>query len=246
MKVTTFTTIARMKKDPLYEPAKKGNLRDATSLVMSLVDQTKIYNAMHQIKRPVMVCAIHALELLGINQIPMALAGLINRLGKYRLDDDIIQVNRTHHTGATAMHRLMHKPVFEGRVRRNYFYVLVDDVVTSGSTFKALTRFIESRDGMVAACFAMGNAYSRILGDGTRLHMDIGDWQTLAKFDTDLLIMLLRRHHVCERIDELTPSQVRYLASFKSLERLGAALAAAEQEGRSTEAISCLSKRQSS
>ena len=75
-----------------------------------------------------------------------------------RVAENILQVNRAHHTGARAMERVAVRAVFDGPVEKDGRYVLVDDVTVMGSTLADLANHIQANGGKVVGAVTLANA----------------------------------------------------------------------------------------
>jgi hypothetical protein len=75
--------------------------------------------------------AVHAVEDVGMNAIPRALARVLSVRLDLPVATGIVQINRLGHTGAGGYHRLAFPAVFDGDVNPAD-YVLVDDFVAQG------------------------------------------------------------------------------------------------------------------
>ena len=64
-------------------------------------------------------------------------------------DDSVVQAARVGHTQASTEKRLATPPKFVGVVHPGKSYIVVDDVLTSGSTVANLRHYIESKGGKV-------------------------------------------------------------------------------------------------
>jgi hypothetical protein len=75
---------------------------------------------------------VHALETLGVNEIPAALAKYLARRIGASINDSIVQINTVGHTGAGGYHRLANQALFAGDVVPGRVYLAVDDFVGQG------------------------------------------------------------------------------------------------------------------
>ena len=73
-----------------------------------------------------------------MNKIPRTLAAYIGYNAGLEVDTSIVQTEKVGHTGANAWHRLAFRAKFDGKVKPDKQYILVDDVVTAGGTFGEL------------------------------------------------------------------------------------------------------------
>jgi adenine/guanine phosphoribosyltransferase-like PRPP-binding protein len=63
--------------------------------------------------------------------------------------DEIVQINKVGHTGASGYHHMAYLALFDGEVRQNATYLLVDDFIGQGGTLANLKGYIESKGGGV-------------------------------------------------------------------------------------------------
>ena len=176
--VMQLTTIAKMKSHPDYAAAKSGDKLAAYRLVNSLLSgknqKRKIAELAKRYPDAILV-AVHAEEQKGRNQIPTALIAAISEITGMDYESRIVQINRVGRTGSDQMHRLAHRPKFDGTVQAGRKYILVDDVVTGGGTLSELRCFIESKAGKVAHFLTAGAAQfstNIALSNKTRLDLE--------------------------------------------------------------------------
>lgn len=148
--IHSFTSDQPLKSHPSYRAAKAGDAKAAARLVADLVA-----NPTHDFGDAVFV-PVRTFEASGMNQIPVALAQ--RYAGDKEIAQGIIQINRSFHTGADPMERLVARAKFDGPVQRGGRYVLVDDVTTMGGTLADLASFIQSKGGVVVGTVVLTNA----------------------------------------------------------------------------------------
>ena len=213
-----------VKKHASYPAAKSGDIIAARRLVEDALNE-KIVDALAAIvaRASALLASVHAYEAEGINRIPAVLAEVLaERLG-LRAEENIVQTNRTGHTGASGYHRLAFPALFDGDVERGRAYLLVDDFVGQGGTIANLKGFIESRGGRAIGCTTLtGKLWSAKLTP------------------SDETLVALRAKHGGEfeiwwkaafgyGFDFLTESEARYLARADGIERIRGRLLAARQ-----------------
>lgn len=126
-----------------------------------------------------------------------------------------------------GLDRIFNRPQFNGQVEAGRNYILVDDTITQGGTFAAMTQNVQDGGGEVAALVALsGKNYSATLRAnedliGT-LRTKIGDVEPAFQRATGY------------GFDQITASEARYLASYKPVEQLRDRIEAAadEEDGR--------------
>lgn len=124
--------------------AKAGDVPAAARVVRAVIRPDVVADIGRRFPGAVVV-SVHAEEEAGRNKLPTVYAAALGDIGGLAVDDAVVQVNRVHHTGATARQRLARRPSFVGPVKLGSDYVLCDDVVTSGSSLAALRHFVEAR-----------------------------------------------------------------------------------------------------
>jgi hypoxanthine-guanine phosphoribosyltransferase len=107
------------------------------------------------------ITPVFAEEKTGINRIPAVFAEVLGEHLDLPVYDEIVQVNTVGHTGASGYHRLAYPALFDGEVRQNATYLLVDDFIGQGGTLANLKGYIESKGGkVVLATTLTGKIYS--------------------------------------------------------------------------------------
>lgn len=148
----------RLQSHPDYSKAKAGCIQSACALVKTLISDELIADLRHHYGRDVEFIAPIAMEMNGTNAIPKALAVYFSKLTGGTVTQGVLQVNKTFHTGANAMERLIARPLFRGKISRGQKYVIVDDVLTMGGTTAELANFIQEGQGIVAGVVVIANA----------------------------------------------------------------------------------------
>lgn len=199
----SHTTIAYLKRHPAYLGAKNGNLLAARQLVADCVKPERL-DAFRR--------RYHDATLLPLrsgNMLPLALA--------MELDMpicDSLFVGSGNRKEMNAMQRLLHTPRFFGQVAPGK-YLLVDDVLTTGGTLKALGNHLMHCGGVAVAAMVLAFAA------GSRIFLP--ETETLfalyQKFGSDLPHIL---HFLAlpPNPDALTNAQISYLLRFSSAKQL--------------------------
>jgi len=146
-------------KHPCYDAAKNHEDRNAAlRLVIDFLDRPENSGQLHSLsfKFPdAIIVPIHAIEAHGENKIPEMLAEYMSNITGLEVDNNIVQTNRVHRTGSDEIHRFAFRPTFEGDVKKNKPYILVDDVFAFGGSFNELRIHIEKNCGKVVQTAAM-------------------------------------------------------------------------------------------
>jgi hypothetical protein len=115
-----FTSISALRRHPKFDAAKGGDIAAAREVIRTFVQAKHIH-----LSDVVLVPAI-AVEASGINMLPLILAQHIGKVAKLRVETEVVQVNRTHHTDGSAIHRLLSRPTFEGDVTPGMSYIVIE------------------------------------------------------------------------------------------------------------------------
>ena len=216
---------SRVKQHPAYPAAKSG---DADAALL-LVQDTLALSAVESLRgllgtaRPVLVSA-HALEQVGVNAIPEALADELGQLLDLPVDSSVVQTNVVSHTGADGFSRLARQAAFAGDILPGADYVLVDDFVGQGGTLANLRGFILHHGGRVVGAITLTGR-----GDSAKLAL------------TAETLELLRNKHGRQAeiwwietfgydFSCLTESEGRYLLRVENADTIRARISAARSE----------------
>jgi hypothetical protein len=151
--VVIHATLPARNAHPLYAAAKAGDAPAALILALDLLCE----NATGHLGDLVggagaILLPVTALEFAGFNAIPDAMAQILAKKLDWRVSvGDIVQSNEVGHTRARAFNRLVTPAAFEGPVRPEVDYVLVDDHIGLGGTLANLKGYIETNGGRVVA-----------------------------------------------------------------------------------------------
>lgn len=153
--VVAQTNASSLKNHSSYSAAKTGDLRAAWQVVSDLFKPGKI-----ALPQPVdYIVPVSQLDVGNRwNALPFAFAQMLSDTLDVPIIPTVTQSNVVHHTGADAASRLAHQPRFSGPVDAGRRYLIVDDVVTFGSTIANLRGHIESQGGHVVAAASLANA----------------------------------------------------------------------------------------
>lgn len=198
-----------------YLAAKSGDVDAAFEMVQSSVNIEKIAAIRNLIgdERPIIV-AVHAEEIISINEIPFAFAKILSNHLQLPLNTDIVQATKVSRTGADGFHRLANCPRFSGDFPPGQTAIIVDDTLTQGGTFASLKGHIEQQGGKVLLASAMtGKNYSAKLAISQEILIQ------LRKFYGNLEIWWIETFGY--GFDCLTESEARYLIkSGQSVDRI--------------------------
>lgn len=148
--------LGALKDEPEYQAAKSGDTLAALDLVDRLLTNDTVQRIKEQIgdSKP-LVLPVLAVEAGGNNKIPLAMAEVLaDRLG-LDVELGIVQRDKIGRTGEGSDHRLAFNPNFDGDVKVNQAYLVVDDTLTMGGTIASLRGYVENRGGKVVAASVM-------------------------------------------------------------------------------------------
>ena len=223
-----MTSVAALRAHEMYREAKAGSADHAWFVVTALSNAVKL-QALHDQHPDAILAPVRARERQGKNALPPALASaMATAHPSWTIDQEIAQRSGMGHTDATALARLANPAQFDGAVQAGKSYILLDDVLTSGSTINALRAHIEAGGGRVVAVTALAASGNPQTGAGQNLAPRPDVLQKLdAKFGREQIKTFLQEQNIAESSHALTNSQARYLLTFATLDRAGTALTAA-------------------
>ena len=221
---TTHTTLNKMKSHPDYEAAKAGDIGAAGRVVADLVSPAKI-KEMKQRHPDAIVLAPHAMEAVGRNAIPRALAEVFGDAG-FEVNTDVVQTNEPHRTQKDSPLRLALRPEFAGKIESGREYILLDDAIGQGGTIAELRFFVESNGGKVVDVSALT---SGILGNKLSIRSETIT-KLEEKFSREKLENFLYEFNTAGRIEALTEKEGRFILRQPSLDSLRDRILADAQE----------------
>jgi hypothetical protein len=217
-----LSDVATVQSHNYYKSAKDGDLLSAATLVDSFITD-KLIASLSETNKGIfpILASVQAVEGKNINQIPIALSVGISIKSGWKVDDNLVQINKVGHTKSTGWHRLAHQALFYGRVDAGKSYILIDDFIGQGGTLANLKGYIESHGGKVIGALVLaGKQYSATL-----------------KLSDETLIALRGKHGELEQwwrerfgfgFDSLTESEARYLIRAENADIIRGKLVDAE------------------
>ncbi len=201
---------------PDYAAAKGGDDAAARRLVSDVLSP----DAIRQLKkvignREAIALGVHAEEAVSRNAIPQAMADVLGKVLGIDVSVDIVQAAKVGRTAQDGFGRLANQPGFDGPVRNDKPYLIMDDTLTQGGTLANLKGYIENRGGEVIAATALtGKQYSaKIAIDSSTLE------QLRDQYDgTGLEAWWHNRFGY--GFDSLTESEGRYLLRAKDADKV--------------------------
>lgn len=240
MKLLNITSGNKLVNNAYFAAAKNGNYDASIRLVWDLFrdKEEKMVNFLSSLPPNCYLAPIHALEKGGYNAIANAMVWMLcdHPIAKHKSItqyDDIYQMNKVHHTGASAMQRLLAKPIFMGPVQPDKNYCIVDDVVTSGSTVNECRNYIQENNGIVHSALALSASFNPQAGYSGIVNIS---WDTeqkiLSKFDETKLNKLLSQYGIAEHWRKLSNSQANYLTTFATVDGIRNKISETIYQGR--------------
>ncbi len=201
---------------PDYAAAKGGDDAAARRLVRDVLSPDAIGKLKALVGvRPAIALGVHAEEAVSRNAIPSAMADILGKVLGIEVDLDIMQSAKVGRTVQDGFGRLANQPGFDGPVRNDKPYLIMDDTLTQGGTLANLKGYIENRGGEVLAATALtGKQYSaKIAIDSSTLE------QLRDQYDgTGLEAWWHNRFGY--GFDSLTESEGRYLLRAKDADKV--------------------------
>lgn len=151
--VIIHTDVRTRDADHRYAAAKAGDANAALALAVELVSDDAFAPILGASRgRAFLFLPVIADETAGFNAIPDAMAQVLGWLmHRPVVAGEIVQTNKVGHTRARTFQRLVTPASFDGPVRRDSNYVLVDDHVGLGGTLANLRGYVEAQGGRVIA-----------------------------------------------------------------------------------------------
>lgn len=212
-----------------YRNAKAGDELAATEVVDAVLNPDKCVELGKEYPEAI-VASVHAEERTGRNKLAVVYAKALGELALLEVDDALVQINRPQHTDAKARARFARRPLFAGPVVAGRTYLLVDDVVTSGSSLAALRHYVEARGGTVVAMTTLAAAEARYGHNPTRLPITPETLAAIrAKFPDDRMQAIIQEYGVAPSLAHLTESEARAVLGFDSADAARSSLLAGRQ-----------------
>ncbi len=214
-------------KHPDYEAAKGGDDAAARRLVADIITKESVSNLRKMLDgRQAILAAVHAEEAVSRNAIPQAMADVLGHVLGMEVESHLVQSAKVGRTTQDGFGRLTNQPAFEGPVRNDLPYLLLDDTLTQGGTLANLKGYIESHGGRVLGASTLtGKRYSSKIALAA---------ETLTKLHnhfkgTDLENWWKQQHGY--GFDQLTESEANYLLRAADANKIRDRVLAARQDG---------------
>lgn len=210
-----------------YEAAKGGDDAAARRLVADVMTRQSVDKLRQLLNgRKAIIAAVHAEEAVSRNAIPQAMADVLGKVLDLEVDPYLLQAAKVGRTAQDGFGRLTNQPAFEGPVRTDLPYILLDDTLTQGGTLANLKGYIENHGGKVIGTSALtGKRYSAKIAlaaetlDKLRNHFE----------GTDLENWWNEQHGY--GFDRLTESEANYLIRAADADKIRDRVLAARQDG---------------
>jgi hypothetical protein len=137
--VVVQTTVSKLRSRAAYDKAKQGVGEAAFEVIQGLFKPEKIQFDFDTVV-PVM-----QFDRAYPNALPIAYAIALAKHFEADLELEILQANVVSHTAADAETRILGQPVYIGKLQRGSRILIVDDVITFGSTLANLRGWIEKQ-----------------------------------------------------------------------------------------------------
>ena len=151
--VAIQTTVHKLRSRPAYEQAKRGAGQAAFEVVQELVKPGKIAFVFDT------VVPIMQFDHDKPNAIPIVYAAALAKHFDAYLETGVRQVNVVSHTFADAQTRILGQPMFMGKIQPRSRVVIVDDVVTYGSTLANLRGWLEQQGATVVGATTLAAGF---------------------------------------------------------------------------------------
>ena len=152
--VILHTNATKLKAHPSYPAAKAGDTAAALEVAESLIRPNKV-----NIDFDVVVPVIQT-DAYKHNALPRAAAFILAIKLNRKAFLDVYQTNEVSHTKADASTRILAQPHFAGVVEAGLRVLLLDDVVTFGSTIANLRGWLEHCGAHVVGCTSLGSGFA--------------------------------------------------------------------------------------
>ena len=212
-----------------YDAAKAGDELAARAVVDDVLSLPTCQSIGQQFSGATLV-SVHAEERSGRNKLAVTYAKALGEIALLDVDDTVVQTNRPQHTDAKARPRFARRPLFAGPVVAGQTYLVVDDVVTSGSSLAGLRHYIEARGGLVVAMTTLAAAEAKYGHEPTRLPVAQGTLDAIReKFPANAIEAIIVEYGVAPSIAHLTESEARVVLGFHSIDAVRSSLVAGRQ-----------------
>jgi hypoxanthine phosphoribosyltransferase len=214
--VVIQTTVHKLRSRPAYEQSKRGAGQAAFEVVQQLVKLEKIPFAFDTVV-PVM-----QFDRDKPNALPLVYAAALAKHFDAYLETGIHQINVVSHTFADAQTRILGQPMFIGKIQPSSRVLIVDDVVTYGSTLANLRGWIHQQDATVVGATTLAAGFG-----GTKLALpDMVRDRLLDRFSNQAEALAKELGFSAECF---TNREARFLAGLKTEHEMQRLIVAAQE-----------------
>jgi len=201
--VVIQTTVTKLRSRPGYDQAKHGAGDAAYHAVQELINPEKILFAFDTVV-PVM-----QFDRDKPNALPIVYATALAKHFDAYLETGVRQINVVSHTFADVQTRILGQPMFMGKIQPGSRVLIVDDVVTYGSTLANLRGWLEQQGATVVGATTLAAGFG-----GTKLAVPyiVRDW-LLDSFPTHAKVLANELGFSAECF---TNREARFLTRLKS------------------------------
>ena len=209
--VDSVSTTKELKVDKeLYKRA-RGNMSSALRLVDKFVDNDTI-NDLKDYKNAKIIPIIDKDN--QSNFIPKAFVLTVSERTGIPIYTEIVKSNQHRGMKLSAIERMIEKPNFKGIVEKGQTYVIVDDILTKGSTVKKLIEYIHKKGGKVARVVTLSNSDSKTLMVTEETLNEINNKLGVENIEK----ILIQSGAINENIEELTEGELKEIQKFENLD----------------------------
>jgi orotate phosphoribosyltransferase len=216
--IVSHTNTSNLVKQNLYAKAKMGDLRFAKVLMNYVLKPEIINNIINQFPNATLV---PVLKSGNTNQIPYAYTLYLKSKNKNYNILKIKQTNKIQKTNKSALYRLVTPNIFTGEIKPNENYIIIDDVITTGSTVKNLENYIKENGGNVVLITTIASANNINIGKGTNYDFDSNLYKVIDnKLGIKNIENLFKKYGFLINIKKLTYNQLKLLTLYNNLSTL--------------------------
>jgi hypothetical protein len=217
--VIVQTTVNKLRSLPSYESAKRGNGEAAFEVIRQLIKPDKVPFEFDT------VVPVAQFDRTYPNALPFAYAIQLAKHFEADLSLDIVQSNVVSHTKADAETRILGQPTFIGKIASARHALIVDDVVTYGSTLANLRGWIEKQGATVVGATTLAAGFG-----ATKLTLPSEVYERLVeKFPIHAVKLANELGFTAECF---TNREARFLCGMKQIEDMDRLIVAAAEMKR--------------
>jgi hypothetical protein len=210
------TTVTKLRSRPGYDQAKRGAGEAAFEVVGELIQPEKIPFAIDT------VVPIMQFDRDKPNALPIVYAAALAKHFDAYLETGVRQVNIVSHTVAGAQTRILGQPMFIGAIQPGSRVLIVDDVVTYGSTLANLRGWLEQQGATVVGATTLAAGFG-----GTKVALPDIVWDRLLdRFSRPAEALA---NELGFSADCFTNREARFLAGLKNEHEMQRLIVAAQE-----------------